>query len=84
MRVDDPSKLASSGRLRVTEVTFSPSSTVPSQVRRVSMPPMTPLPPSSLGFAVALSVVRPKAVTGSASIAASTAATTAGAQALCL
>lgn len=57
MRVVEPSNVAPSGRVSVTEVTSSPGSTVPSQVRRVSMPPMTPSPPSSLGRAVAFSVV---------------------------
>ena len=57
MRVVEWSNVAPSGSVSVTEVTSSPSSTVPSQVRRVSMPPITPSPPSSLGRAVAFSVV---------------------------
>ena len=62
--VVEPSKVPPSGSSSVTEVTSSPSSTVPSQVRRVSRPPMTPDPPSSLGRAVALLVVRASASTG--------------------
>ena len=83
MRVDEPSKVAPSGSSSVTASTLSPSSTVPSQVRRVFMPPMTPEPPSSLGFAVALSVERPNAAPGSASAAARSAATNMPACALC-
>ena len=72
-RVVDSSKEASSGRVSVTEVTSSPSSTVPSQVRRVATPPTTPLPPCWLGRAVALFVVRASAVVGMATTATSTA-----------
>ena len=72
MRVVEPSKVEPSGRVSVTEVTSSPGSTVPSQVRRVSIPPMTPSPPSSLGRAVAFSVVSACAGCGAASVVAKT------------
>lgn len=64
MRVVEPSKVAPSGSCRVTDETPSPDSTVPSQVRRVSIAPMTPEPPSSLGLAVAFSVVMASAACG--------------------
>ena len=76
MRVLAWSKVAPSGRLSVIEETSSSSPTVPSQVRRVSMAPMTPEPPSSLGRAVALLVVMASALTGrSARVATRTSAT---------
>ena len=57
MRVVEPSKVAPSGSCRVTDETSSPDSTVPSQVRRVFIAPMTLEPASSLGLAAAFSVV---------------------------
>ena len=55
--VVEPSNVPVSGSVRYTSLTSSPSSTMPSQVRRVSSPPITPFPPSSFGRAVAFSVV---------------------------
>ena len=66
MRVLAWSKVAPSGRLNVIEETSSLSPTVPSQVRRVSIAPMTPVPPSSFGRAVALLVDMASALAGRA------------------
>ena len=73
--VVDPSKVPPSGSASVTEETSSPSSTVPSQVRRVARPPMTPEPPFSLGRAVALFVVSANALAGASSTSNSAIAT---------
>ena len=65
--VDEPAKVEPCGSVSVTEVISSPSSTVPSHVRRVGRPPMTLEPPFSLGRAVALLVVIAWASVGSIS-----------------
>ena len=65
-----------SGSTSVTSLTCSPSSTVPSHVKRVGRPPITFEPPSSLGRAVALLVVSADACEGTISTSASSIAAT--------
>ena len=70
-RVVEPSKLAPSGSDSVTLETPPSTPTVPSQVRRVFWPPMTPSPPLSFGRAVAFStLMEPVTVAPSTGVAA--------------